>query len=74
MTAMTPEEFKNKMETIKEHWANHTSEILHCKADKMVANMLTELGYGEGAKIYSDLPKRYGWRRSLWEKPDCNSE
>jgi len=35
---------------------------------------LTELGYGEGAKIYSDLPKRYGWRRSLWEKPDCNSE
>ena len=71
---MTPEEFKNIIVNFKQRWGDHTREILHCEADKIVDNILTELGYEEGAKIYSNLPKWYGWRRSLWQKPGGNSD
>ncbi len=57
---MTPNEFKKKMEGIRKRWGADTREILHCEADEMVAKILTELGYQEGAKIYNELPKWYG--------------
>lgn len=57
---MTPDEFKKKMENIKKSWGGDTREILHCEADEIVAKILRELGYGEGAKIYNELPKWYG--------------
>ena len=34
-------------------------EVAHSKADKLMCELLTELGYGEGVKIFDDMFKWY---------------
>lgn len=50
--AMTPEEFKEKMTEICN---GNNCEEDHKKADALMCAILTELGYGDGASVFSQL-------------------
>ena len=55
---ITPEEFLKQMQGIKQY--NHDNpEVTHINADNLMANTLTELGYGDGVKIFSEMWKWY---------------
>jgi hypothetical protein len=66
MTAVTPKNSKIKWKRSRNTGKSH-SEICTAKPTKWCP-YVEELGYGEGAKIYSDLPKSTDGRWSLWEK------
>ena len=50
---MTPEEFKEKMLALSE---DDDVEKRHYDADRLMCDLLTELGYGEGIKIFDEMP------------------
>lgn len=52
----TPEEFAKKMSRIAE---SVDAEADHVKADELMCQLLTSLGYGEGVKIFRDMYKWY---------------
>ncbi len=57
---MTPKEF---YETIK-YWSENCKtsgqiEDNHRAADRLMCEILTELGYGEGVKVFEDMKKWY---------------
>lgn len=59
---MTPEEFARGMDQITyyvndEGWFDE--EMAHVKADDLMMKVLTSLGYGEGVRIFDDMPKYY---------------
>lgn len=59
---ITPEEFKNRMEEIRkmrprDHGLDR--ELFHIYADNLLVETLTELGYGDGCKIFTETPKWY---------------
>ena len=67
---MTPEEFKQEMIEIrdlddetakKKYGATWFSSILdnHIYADNLMCQVLEELGYGEGVKIFHEIEKWY---------------
>lgn len=55
---MTKEDFKQEMQNIMDQndcdW-----ESAHYEADKLIIELLNELGYDDGAKIFDDMPKWY---------------
>ena len=51
-----PEEFRSKMKTLAE---DDDPESFHSYADDLMCETLTELGYGEGVKIFEDEEKWY---------------
>ena len=60
---MTKEEFyhdmlalKEKLETKPTTW---DKEDFHLAADDLMCNLLIELGYGQGIKVFLDTPKWY---------------
>ena len=55
---MSPEDFKNKMQEIVK-MENKDFEEAHIKADKLMSDLLSSLGYTDGIKIYLDLDKYY---------------
>jgi hypothetical protein len=53
---MTPQEFAEKMKAIDEAG---DIEVSHVKADELLCEVLRELGYAEGVKIFSEMDKWY---------------
>lgn len=58
---MTKEEFKQKMKAIEEKFDNniYDEEMAHIKADDLIIECLTSLGYIDGIVIFEQLPKWY---------------
>ena len=54
--AGTPEEFAKKMYQLA---GSGDEEADHVKADELMCQLLTSLGYGEGVKIFRDMDKWY---------------
>lgn len=54
---MTPEEFKRKMQEICSNTDDR--EAMHGEADDLLCNMLIQLGYGDGVRVYEQTPKWY---------------
>ena len=52
----TPERFKEKMAEIAK---DDDTELRHIWADDLMAVVLSQLGYGEGIKIFVDMGKWY---------------
>ena len=52
----TPQEFAKKMSQLAE---SGDEEADHVKADELMCQLLTSLGYGEGVKIFRDMHKWY---------------
>lgn len=52
---MNPEEFKKKMEALR----SDDEEYSHRVMDDLMCELLTELGYGEGVKIFDEQGKWY---------------
>ena len=52
-----PKIMSAKMQLIKE--TTHDAEIAHVKADGLMCELLTELGYGEAVKIFDEMEKWY---------------
>jgi len=55
---MTPEEFKIKMQEIRDDAAGDI-ESDHGEADNLMCEVLSSLGYDEGVQIYRRLEKWY---------------
>ncbi len=53
---MTPEQFRDAMKAIKE--ANDI-ENGHVKADKLLCEVLEQIGYAEGVKVFREMIKWY---------------
>ena len=53
---MTPEEFKQKMLDIFEIGYEET---MHEKADGLMCELLTELGYKDGVEVFYNMDKWY---------------
>ena len=58
---MTPEEFKNEMQKIRNRLGEKyiDEEIIHAEGDDLMCKLLRELGYGEGVDVFEDMPKWY---------------
>jgi len=64
---MTPNEFLKKMKAIVKRnfdnqWEQHKlsdPENAHAEADALMCEVLKELGYGEGIKIFDGMEKWY---------------
>ncbi|WNF07463.1 hypothetical protein [Brevibacillus borstelensis] len=56
---MTPEQFVEKMREIFPADGDYDEEDAHIEADTLMLDVLTELGYGDGAKIFRNAPKWY---------------
>lgn len=60
---ITPEEFKARMEELLEKNQDerfgYDEENFHIDADDLLVETLTELGYGDGCKIFEEAPKWY---------------
>ena len=52
----TPQEFAKKMSQLA---GGDDAEADHIKADELMCQLLTSLGYGEGVKIFRDMYKWY---------------
>lgn len=55
---MTPAEFKERMQKIKDV-AGNDKEADHGNADDLLIECLRSLGYGEGCDIYEQIEKWY---------------
>jgi hypothetical protein len=57
---MSPEEFKVAMQAlIVEEENDSDTEETHYKADKLMCDILEELGYGDGVALFNKLHKWY---------------
>ena len=59
---MTPEEFKKEMlyaQNIRRTDGRFDQEYAHRYMDRLMCDLLRELGYGEGVEIFEDTPKWY---------------
>jgi len=58
---MNPEEFKKKMKEIQIEYEciTHDTEEVHIKMDKLMCEVLENLGYKEGIEIFNNTPKWY---------------
>ncbi len=56
---MSPEEFEKAMLEIYPKGHHIDEEHAHWVADKLMCRVLTELGYGEGVKIFDAADKWY---------------
>jgi hypothetical protein len=54
---VTSEEFKKRMQVIKD--GEYDPEAQHIDADKLLCQVLRELGYGTGIDIYGSIDKWY---------------
>lgn len=57
MVAMTPMEFADKMSTI--FGKRYDEEAAHIDADDLLCEVLVDLGYAEGVKVFNDAHKWY---------------
>lgn len=62
--AMSPEEFKVRMEQIVAHdWASgseyQSPDVVHSNADDLLCELLRSLGYGDGIAVYESLARYF---------------
>jgi len=59
---MTPEEFKEEMQRLYDHYHEHVGdpEIFHALADDLVIKALREAGYEEGIGIFEKATRWCG--------------
>ena len=55
---LTPGGFRRKMKRLKDEWGED-EERVHGLMDNLMAELLTELGYGAGIKIFKAQRKYY---------------
>ncbi len=55
---MTPEEFTEKMKALAAKYDDQEEEF-HIAADRLMGDLLTSLGYGEGVEVFEKTPKWY---------------
>ena len=55
---MDPDEFAEKMREIFEE--DGDPEASHATADRVIVDLLVDLGYHEGARVFLDATKYYG--------------
>lgn len=55
---MNPQEFYKKMKELAEI-EDFDEEDLHVDMDDLMCRVLTDLGYGDGIKIFNETPKWY---------------
>ena len=55
---MTPEEFRQRMEEIRKTDGDD-EYIAHIEMDGVMCDLLCQLGYGDGIKVFDDQPKWY---------------
>ncbi len=55
---LTPDQFTAAMKRLYDETGGD-EEGFHSRADALLCEMLTELGYGEGIKIFEDADKWY---------------
>lgn len=53
---MTPKEFAEKMKALSE---KYDEEEFHIAADRLIGDLLTSMGYGEGIEVFEKTPKWY---------------
>ena len=53
---ITPEEFERRMKEIAKE---RNADDRHYKADCLMTDLLKELGYGDGIKVYDEFDKYY---------------
>ena len=56
---MSPYEFFEEMKLISYEANHHDAEGPHAMADQLMCEILTELGYGEGIKLFEDMRRWY---------------
>lgn len=57
---MKPETFADKMKAIIEDGKNEIvfdAEAVHCRMDDLMCEVLVELGYEKGIRIFEETPK-----------------
>lgn len=55
---MSPDEFRDRMIEIARR-AEYDAEEPHEEADDLMCEILTDLGYGEGVKVFEEMDKWY---------------
>lgn len=55
--AMTPEQFLEEMENI--FMNRHDTEQDHIAGDSLMCEVLTQLGYGDGVRVFEEADKWY---------------
>lgn len=58
-TPMSPDVFANRMLVIRQELGSRDEEWCHSKMDNLLCELLIELGYEEGIKIYQAQEKWY---------------
>ena len=56
---ITPEEFKEKMIYLNYEANHHDAEGPHAMADDLMCEILSDLGYDEGVKLFQDMRRWY---------------
>ena len=58
---MTQQEFYYEMAKLKEEYIDekYDKESFHMEADKLMCDLLVELGYGDGVQLFQKTPKWY---------------
>ena len=57
---LTPEEFAQKMQQVHDKYdGSKDREAPHVEMDELMLTLLTDLGYGEGCKIFTKEDKWY---------------
>ena len=56
---ITPAEFADKMRAIYPENIRQDLEGPHCDADRLMMELLTSLGYGDGVNIFAESDKWY---------------
>lgn len=59
---MTPEEFTERMRNVhlERSWAQYPNTYDdHMEADKLMCQLLREMGFGEGVEVFEKMEKNY---------------
>lgn len=59
LSVTTPDQFTKDMIAIREEFGEHDEEVCHIRMDVLMSRVLTELGYGDGIKVFDETKKWY---------------
>ena len=60
---MTPEEFYEAMKEIDGNY-RYDEEMAHIKADDLMNQVLSDLGYDKGIAVFTQMSKWYAWKEN----------
>lgn len=61
MAPMTPEQFTRKMANLQRQYydIDADEEEAHWHMDRLICQVMREVGYGDGIDIFEDTPKKW---------------